>query len=54
VRANLASRLDRAVETQTGEERRHRQLELIGSANPYGRAALEYAESFDADDVLPH
>ncbi|MEJ7817613.1 MAG: hypothetical protein WKF49_02965 [Thermoleophilaceae bacterium] len=54
VRANLAGRLDRAVDTRTSEQRRHRQLELIGSPNPYGTAALDYADSFDADDVLPH
>jgi hypothetical protein len=54
VHANLADRLDRAVETRMGEKRRHRQLDLIGSPNPYGRAVLDHADSFDADDVLPH
>lgn len=54
VHDNLAGRLDRAIETRTGEERRRRQLELIGSPNPSGRAALDYADSFDADDTLPH
>jgi hypothetical protein len=53
VGSNIAGRLDRAVETRTGEERRRRQLELISSPNTHGRAALDHADSFDADDALP-
>jgi len=53
VHDHLAERLERAVERRTGEERRRRQLELIGSPNRYGQAALDYADSFDADDTLP-
>ena len=53
VHDNIAERLDRAVKTRAGEERRRRQLELIGSPNPYGPTALDYADSFDADDTLP-
>ncbi len=53
VRAHLAEALGRAAESQTREVRRRRQIELISSPNPHGRATSDYADTFDALDTLP-
>lgn len=51
--ADLEEALARVTEAHALEDRRRRQLALLESPNPYGRAALEYAEDFDGLDSLP-
>lgn len=53
VLAGLLEALDRSVDSWSSEERRRRQLALLSSPNPYGEAALAYAEQFDDLERLP-
>lgn len=50
---HLMQTLDTASKPVTRDERRRRQLALIDSPNPYGRAALDYTNSVDAFDEAP-
>lgn len=53
VRADILDALNRSLEEWSREERRRRQLALLSSPNPYGEAALAYAEQFDDLERLP-
>lgn len=53
MQADLLEVFEQGLEEAASQERRRRQREAIGLANPHGRAALDYADTFDAIDSLP-
>lgn len=53
VTADLEEALGRVTEGQAIEERKRRQIASLSEPNPYGRAALELTDTFDALESLP-
>ncbi len=47
----VTEKLDVADGERAAAERRDRQLALLGASNPHGRAALDFAEGYDAVDA---
>lgn len=53
VKATVLEEIDRASRRTGIRERRQRQLAVLDSPDPYGRAALDVTESIDAFDRHP-
>ena len=53
LKSAVMGEIDRASADAGVQERRARQLALLDSPNPHGRAALDVADSIDAFDVDP-
>jgi hypothetical protein len=53
VRTAVLEEIDRASADAGVQERRRRQLALLESPNPYGRATLDVTDSIDALDREP-
>ncbi len=47
----VTEKLDVADSEQAASDRRDRQLALLGASNPHGRAALDFADGYDAVDA---
>ena len=53
MQADLLELFEQGLAEAASDERRQRQREAIGLPNPHGRAALDYADTFDAVDSVP-